>query len=107
MAYWRFPYLFVWDNSGESLGYNVSEGGWIVIYTLKEIQERLYHFLLFSLLRFILFILTETPLFIVIKNVSFTKFLFVKLSIQYHISLANTIFASLPLILINSATNVS
>ena len=40
MAYWRFPYLFVWDNSGESLGYNVSEGGWIVIYTLKEIQER-------------------------------------------------------------------
>lgn len=40
MAYWRFPYLFVWDNSGESLGCNVSEGGWIVIYTLKEIQER-------------------------------------------------------------------
>ena len=32
---------------------------------------------------------------------------FVKLSIQYHISLANTIIASLPLILINSATNVS
>ena len=20
MAYWRFPYPFVWDNSGESLG---------------------------------------------------------------------------------------
>ena len=35
------------------------------------------------------------------------KSLFVKLSIQYHISLANTIIASLPLILINSATNVS
>ena len=32
---------------------------------------------------------------------------FVKLSIQYHSSLANTIIASLPLILINSATNVS